>query len=70
MFIHEKKLTAAFSGGSVGEEGVEPSVQIIAARCSQLSQGGGQGPACQTNYKLVSKHPRVALYTCLLYLSS
>lgn len=31
----------------------------------------GRAPACQTNYRLLcSKHPRVALYTCLLYLSS
>lgn len=34
-----------------------PSVQIIAALCSLLSQGGGQGPACQTNLYTVLKTP-------------
>lgn len=63
---------ARIAAGFVGEEGIEPSVQIIAARCSRLSHGGGQGPAGQTNtiYNNDSKHPRVALYTCFLYRSS
>ena len=47
-------------------------VQIFVPSSSRpLSQVAGRAPACQTNYRLLcSKHPRVALYTCLLYLSS
>ena len=56
---------------SSGLLAAEPSVQIIAARCSRLSQVAVRAPPFTNNiYKLVSKHSRVALYTCLLYLSS
>lgn len=61
---------ARIAAGFVGEEGVEPSVQIIAARCSRLSHGGGQGPRRSNKHYNDSKHPRVALYTVFLYLSS
>lgn len=41
--------SAYLSAGFAGEEGVEPSVQIIAARCSRLSRVEGRAPSGQTN---------------------
>ena len=43
---------ARISAGFVGEEGVEPSVQIIAARCSLLSRSGGQGSRLSNKHSI------------------
>lgn len=51
-----------------GEEGIEPSVQIIAARCSRLSRVGRQGVTAQSNKHIyiVSKQPEATLYFVIL----
>lgn len=42
-------IAVTVTGDLAGEVGVEPTVQIIAARCSRLSLVGGRAPARSLN---------------------